>query len=111
MTVLSTITEETYACSINGLHLIWQSLQKPPNHQNKHTINYYAYTVCLCESISLYLTCYSVVSDLQLLMMAAEELGKLQALYMTFTFVSNRSCPSSHSQTNLHASYLSMFQL
>ena len=93
LTVLSTVWEETYACSLNGVHLIWQSLQKPPNRQNKHTINYYAYTVCLCESISLHLTCYSVVSDLQLLMMAAEELEKLKALYMTFTFISNCSHP------------------
>ena len=111
LTVLSTVWEETYACSINGVHLIWQSLQEPPNRQNKHTINYYAYTVCLCESTSLHLTCYSVVSDLQLLMMAAEELEKLKVLYMTFTFISNCSHPSSHSQTNLHANYLSMFRL
>ena len=35
-----------HACNINGVHLIWQSLQKSPNRQNKDTVNYHAYMVC-----------------------------------------------------------------
>ena len=46
LTVLNSVWKETHVCSINGVYLIWQFLQKSPNRQNKDTVNYHAYMVC-----------------------------------------------------------------
>ena len=37
----------THACSLNGVHLIWQYSCNSPNHQIKATAKYTTYTVTL----------------------------------------------------------------